>query len=400
MKTPLRFALALSLAVNAALVVALLLHGTDTPSASAVAVNSAPPTPVKPPSIDSHVWSDLKTEDLPALVARLRASGFPPEVVRAIVRAQIDESFAARRKALTANESAPFWKGQMVDLKRMAALRQLDREQTKQLRALLGADAEDPSTQNVALQSRSLDFLPADKADAVRQVLRDYLEKRMDMYFAGISLSTDRARYDAIEKEQHAALASLLTPAELLNYDMRNSNTANNLRSELSAFDATEAEYRAIYQLRAQFDERWGLYAPMGQSPAERQQRAEAQKALNDQIKATLGPERSAEYERATDFNYRQTSQLVARLEMPPETTNQLWTVQKEFQKRGSDLYRSATSAEDRAAVTHKLTALRDEAVARVTPILGSASRVDAYKQYGGSWLDRMVPQQQPTKRP
>ena len=31
-----------------------------------------------------------------------------------------------------------------------------------------------------------------------------------------------------------------------------------------------------------------------------------------------LGADRFAEYERATDYNYRQTSQLVARLELPP----------------------------------------------------------------------------------
>jgi hypothetical protein len=335
----------------------------------------------------------LQTDDLSTLAARLRASGFPPALVRAILAAQIDEQFAARRKALrSADANLPFWKNQSRDPKIMTALVQLDREQQKLLRQLLGADAEADDPSSRLYQNRSLNFLPADKATALESLLRGFGERRSDLYASGLSSSTDRAKFDALDKEQHEALARVLTPAELVEYDLRNSQTANSLRNNLSAFNPTEAEFRAIYPLQAAFDER---FAGNSFIPVTGNEQFNAQKLLTDQIKATLGPERGAEFERATDYNYRSTSQLVERLELPPETTNNLWAAQKEFQQRRMDIYRSAAAPDER---TQQLAALQQEAIARITPLLGGASGVEAYKQYGGSWLQNLVPRPAPPR--
>jgi hypothetical protein len=59
------------------------------------------------------------------------------------------------------------------------------------------------------------------------------------------------------------------------------------------------------------------------------------------------------------------------------------------------DIYRSTASPEER---TQQFTALEQEAIARITPLLGSASGVEAYKQYGGSWLQSMVPRPIPPR--
>ena len=45
---------------------------------------------------------------------------------------------------------------------------------------------------------------------------------------------------------------------------------------------------------------------------------------------------------------------------------------------------------------TQQLTALQQEAITRVTPLLGNSNRLTAYKQYGGSWIDSLVPRPQP----
>src|SRR5262249_89635 len=97
-----------------------------------------------------------------------------------------------------------------------------------------------------------------------------------------------------------------------------------------------------------------------------------------------------AEYQRATDYGYRQTTQLVARLNLPPETANSLYAIQKEFEDRRTTLYRiNAGNPEEVAAQS---AALQKEAVDRIAPILGDASRVDPYKQYGGNWLNNFTP--------
>jgi hypothetical protein len=391
MKAILRLALLTSLALNALFAfLALTRRASPAPSALATPVTEGP---VAPPPIDQNVWPDLQTDDLPALAARLRASGFPPALVRAILAAQIDEQFAARYKALmSADANLPFWKGQSRDPKLMTALTNLSREQQKLLRQLLGADAEADDPRSRLYQNRSLNFLPVDKATALGSLLRGFEERRSDLYASGLSSGTDRTKFDALDKEQHDTIARFLTPAELVEYDLRNSQTAGSLRTNLSAFNPTEAEFRAIYPLQAAFDERWSGNSFVSLVGDER---SNAQKLLTDQIKATLSPDRAADYERATAYDYQRTAKLVERLELPSETTNNLWAAQKEFQQRRMDIYRSTTSPEER---TQQFTALQQEAIARVTPLLGGASGVEAYKQYGGSWLQSMVPRPAPPR--
>ena len=48
--------------------------------------------------------------------------------------------------------------------------------------------------------------------------------------------------------------------------------------------------------------------------------------------------------------------------------------------------------------VLRQLAALHQEALAKITPLLGTASGVAAYKQYGGYWLENLAPRPAPTK--
>jgi hypothetical protein len=379
--------LAGSLSLNAVLAFAFLSR-RETPASSA-------PAPVAPaaaaaPKIDAEVWPALEGGTLAELAARLRVSGFPPEIVRAVLAARIQESMADRRRALLAPaEAAAFWKDPVRDPAAQLALLQLDREARRQLRELLGDDAD----ADAALSSRpqNFDFLPAAKAAEARRILRDFEESRSELYVGGANPGTDREKFSALEKAQQAALAAALTPAELHEYNLRLSNLANSLREELGAFRPSEDEYRAIYALRAAHETvlNPGVGVIMF-SAEENRARTEAQKTIVEQLKAQFGPDRAAEYERAIDPNYRRTGQLVARLDLPPETTGQLWTVQKEFEQRRNDLYRNSTPG-NTADRNRQLAALQQEAVARVTPLLGTVG-VEAYRQYGGTWLQSMVP--------
>lgn len=199
-----------------------------------------------------------------------------------------------------------------------------------------------------------------------------------------------------LERELRTALAAVLSPAELEEYDLRNSNTGRSMRSELTAFNPTEEEFRALYKLRQPFDEQFGFIYGIP-SQEQMRQRGEAQKQLLAQIGSALGAERAADYERAIDYNYRQTSQLVARLELPPETALSLWNTQKEFEKRRGEIYRASPGVAE-ADRTSQLAALQKEALAKVTPLLGTASAVAAYRQYGGSWLESLVPRPAPPR--
>lgn len=384
-----------SLALNLALLALLLAGHAQTNRGAAAPAEVRTPVARSKSPVDAGTWDTLNTTDLAAMVQRLRERGFPVEVIRAIIAAQLRELYAARERALdpTANGGS-FWKNYSIDPKIQAARMQLYREQQKALRTLLGADAEPRDNINALYQGRRFDSVPADKVDAVQGVLRDFEDARQDLYSsAGGTIGPElQKRIAALEKDQHDALARVLSPQELEEWDVRNSDSARSLRYQLSAFDPTEQEFRALYKLQAEFDERFGrLYVNPG--PEELQRRGEAQRQMNDQIKAMLGPVRGAEYERANDYNYRQTSLLVARLEMPPETTNQIYAVQKDIQDRLRDTYRAGPDAV--ANRQSLLAALEQEAQARITSLLGTRG-FEAYKQYGGIWMQSLRPRPPP----
>lgn len=400
MKTLFSIALGASLLVNLFLLFVLTRGGSSTEieltSSPANHAAQAHTSAAAGSKIDASIWPTLETADLRVLNERLRTNGFPPDIARAIVRAQVDELFAARRRALDPDADArPFWKNATRDPRVVAAERDLRREQMQMLRDLLGTDPEEENPYTRAREKQQFGHLPAEKIAELREIVRAANERRSELFnTSGMLASSDREKVAAIEREQREAIRAVLTPEEFLEYELRASSTANSLRFELSAFDPTEEEFRKIFPLRQAFEEK---YNPMAFSPGtsqeEMRRRSEAEREVREQIKAALGPERGAAYERTSDFNYRRTSQLVARLELPAETTDQLFAVQKEFEQRRLATLRGLRSREE---MTQHMTALQAEALEKITPILRTSHAIEAYKQYGGSWLANMVPRAAP----
>jgi hypothetical protein len=386
MKRPLiLFALAGSLALNAA----LALRWVNRAPAPVVPQAPAPRAvaPAAPPEITPEIWPSLQPDDLPAHVAQLRAAGFPPNIVRAIVTAQLSASFAARRKALDPDaDSRPFWKNHPPDAKLQMAQRQLYSEQRKAMRQLLGdLTAPDDLWSRRQQPDAWANDLPPEKTAEVKRLRDQFDELRNDIYSDAMWTPNLRAKLEALEKEQHDAIAKTLSPAELEAYDLRASNTANQLRSTLGLFDPSEQEFRTLYQLQRSLDER---LAPLRlvANPTDEQvrERTDAQKQLTEQIKAALGPERFAEYERTTDNSYQQTARLVARLELPAETADQVWSVQKQAQERSRAIRQDQSLTE--AQRNAQLAALGADASGRVAATLGPRA-FEAYKDNGGWWI-------------
>jgi hypothetical protein len=382
--------LALSLAANLGLLGIVVAGALNRPAPIAAA--PAPAT-VPPPLVSvtaAGLWLELAADDLPTQRDKLQADGFPPAMIRAILSAQIRAGFAARRKAIESTPAdLPIWKVVSPDPATQAALRALAREEQQALKELLGPDREHGPA--AALRRQFPDFSD-DAIDQIAAIRERYDQQRSDLYSArgtGGMLPDEQAKVEALEKAMRGEIAAVLSPQDFEHYELRNSNTANQLRNNLVAFDATEAEFRTLHRLQSAFDEQFRPRA--GMSEEQMRARSEAQKQLNEQIKAAFGPVRFEEYQRATDYQYRQTTQLVARLELPPQTANQLYAVQKEFEQRRDDLFRNAARG-PASSLIEQGKALEQEAIARLAPLLGSTSRVDAYKQYGGAWLSSLVP--------
>ncbi len=384
--------LAASLAANAALIGLLALGSTD----DSAPVNTPPAATEKKNSSAIHAngtpgsetWAALRDDDLKIQADKLRAEGFPPTLVRAIIAARIHESFAARRHALEAAQAdQPFWKNIRPDPATQTALNELWKAERKAIKDVLGPD---PENGNVASLHRQFPTLSDDKIDSLAAIRDRFDEQRADLStsFGRTWLPEDQAKMDALDKAMHDEFAATLTPQELEDYDLRTSRTANSLRYNLSALDASEQEFRALYKLQSAFDAQFPSYYS---APTDEQQKARsaAQKQLQNDITAALGDARYADYQRATNYSFRQTSQLVDRLELPPETATQVYAVQQDIQQRAGALRQDRSlSADDRTA---QLSALATEAQTRVTAALG-AQGFEAYKQYGGQWVQNLTP--------
>lgn len=350
------------------------------------------------PASKSVSWSTLGDADLPDMVARLRAAGFPPAAIRGIISARLSDEMAARRKELLKGlEDPPFWKVKrsMFDPKYIAAQREYYQEHTRILKELLGSDAADDNELSGFIRRRQYGDVPASKAEELQRVAADYGELRSSIYAEanGLIMPEDRDKIAYLEREMRNDLAEILTPLELENYELRSSATAAGLRSQLTTFQPTEAEFRALFHAARGIDEKYGS----NQSGMTIDQRLQRTAALNEQAKLALSAERFAQFEQAVDPAYSMLNRVVARYELPETVVPQVAAAQKDFQQRAAAL-RQRPAAEQAAMAQ----ALQLEATNTLKPLLGDQA-FEAYKVYGGQWLDqitRAVPRGRPQNPP
>ncbi len=389
--------LACSLAANAA-----LYFSRSAPAASAVNPGSGATTSASPASTAAttsaaetaqlaKVWTTLQSGDLKTLVVRLRAAGFSPAMIRSIVGGVLYEQFAARRKALLAQQQdVPFWATQQrsfMDPKTMAAMRQLSREQTNLLKELLGPDGQSDSDERDFYLRRQFGNLPREKSDQVQNIVSDYGELRTQIYNTanGLMLPEDREKLAFLDKEQRADLAAVLTPQELQDYELRSSTTASVLRSQLATFKPTEQEFRAIYDATRAAEEKYG--AALG---ANSNQMKQIQTAVLESAQATLTPDRYADLKQATDPAYQLINRLAARLDLPASTAPQVVALQQDVMKRATAVRTDQSLTPDERNT--QLSSLLQETTTKLTTVLGGQRGLEAYKQYGGQWLQMLQP--------
>lgn len=344
-----------SAALNAALVGLFVLRPSLAPAAlrSWLPTESSPanapknpaaspantPAAAKPSAdglaVSDELWAALQSEDLPTLVQRLRAAGFPATMVRAIVEGEIERRFGPRLRELQRSVTdTPYWRQGsnsplMGSAKIYEEVNQIYRERARLLRDLLGRDAlayagMDPSV----AQRMQFGNLSQAKIDLVQRINDDYAEMTSQVSAAmqGVTLPEDREKMALLEREKRNDLAAVLTPDELAAYEMRTSQVTMRLRSALTIMDATEAEFRTIYQAYEPVKD--VLYPTMISSgfimmtsaSDTSDKRTEATKQVNDQLKAALGDARYQQYQRANDNEFQQLYRLGQRDSLPYDT--------------------------------------------------------------------------------
>ncbi|HWA08717.1 MAG TPA: hypothetical protein VG838_04535 [Opitutaceae bacterium] len=334
------------------------------------------------------LWSRLQTDDLPALVARLRAAGFPTSLIRAVITAKINARYNSQFRALLEPDpSAPYWKQSnqlSMDSKNYAEYTRLQRERSKLLRELFN-DPVFASEDVSAAQRRLFGDIPRQKIDLIQRVEDDYADMTNAARAAtgGIILPGDKEKLALLANEKHADLAAILSPDELADYELRSSPLVNLLGRYLGGFDASETEFRAVFQAQQKYS---ATVAPAGGLPGniDPETRQAALQQLNDDLKNSLGDARYADYQRETNRDFQQLSRIAQQENVSSAVAAQAYNLRDAVATESNRILDDTTlsAPEKRAA----LQALAQNTRAQTLTLLGPTAGA-AYVKIEDGWL-------------
>lgn len=378
---------AASLLANAAL---LALWRLQPPRLAPAAGPAATPAPAArapgTPQADALISALARGDS-----AALTAAGVPVEVIRHLAAARAFGRLATLSRAMDGppdrGDSAEFWRpvspgGRPPPTREQRAERyQAEREFQEAIRAAFG-DAIDWDS-----RARANRFLPAGKQDLLRRIERDYDEMIREINDAsgGVQLPADREKLKLLQAEKERDIAAALSPAEREQIEFRSSRSAQAIIGRYGDAITNEAEYRRLYALQKAFDDQYNneSYHSRPRTPEEARIRAEAERQLNDNLRAALGEDRWAQSSRAADGEFRLLGDLTTRLSLPPNTPDSVYAVRDTYAAQSAAIQQnSALSAEDRRKQLANL-------ATRARADLGATLGADGAEAYAAraSWL-------------
>ena len=355
-------------------------------------------------------WLDIQSADLKQLVRRLREAGCPDETVKDIVVAEVNRIFAARSRELWPEryeDNTKFWKtqnnrynsdAQKKQREQWRKDRELQKEKSALLVELLGVDPEkqqrieDGYEEMYNWYEQQVAFLPESKREAAQKILDDFQDKQQEMYAAntGIHDAQSRAGQRHVEADKLTALAQILSPAELRDFDLRQSQTASQLSHDPRSVSVSREEYEAIFDIRKKYGDSIYNYGDIEGKEA-RKQVEENMKTMKAELATALGADKFKEYERGTDHYYQQLQRLAKKNDLPTNTAGKVF----DYKSTAEDTVKKLRDNKDMTNEQRQaaLQQIRTETEATLKQTLGDK----AYKSYlknGGWWINNISPKQ------
>lgn len=346
--------------------------------------------------IGPNIWRAVESADYPTYIANLRTIGCPEETIRDIIITDINKLYAQKARALNPQLSDHrYWKPDApYDDPRNRAfqrqLRELEREKRDLVQALLQTDyTTEMAKQNAnpTYLDRQLSYLPDAKRAQLQSLLEKYSGLEMDIYDRAVGELTpeQQAALDELRAKRRTEMATLLTPTEMAEYEMRTSQTAQELRYRMGAFNASEDEYRRIYNIQKSFEDRLRQGEADGTVTAA--ERNTAQAAMELEMKNLLGPERFAEYQRTQDASYRELYQAGQRSNLPKATIQTVYDMKRTAEEQRRLLLADELLTPEQKAAAFE--ALQAETERSVMEVMGEQAYQD-YQRRGGNWLQNL----------
>ncbi len=290
-------------------------------------------------------WRQIESPEYKDYIANLRKVGCPEQTIRDIIIADVNKLYADReaplkpKPAASAKNLATEVTVPADELEKRRQLREIQAEKRAVLKELLGIDVPLdllPSTgsRNYDAYELALKLLPVEKRDQVQLLQEGYWQQSdaLRAKYKNKRTAEYLEEYRLLTESHRQELAKVLTPADLENYEIRTSTSANRLGQQLVNFAPSEEEFRQVFRANRDFDDKVASLSGQGlEKKVVQQERAAATTERDEQLRIALGEQRFSEYQRAQDSNYRNLIRVAERYGLPQETVMQAYELEKSF---------------------------------------------------------------------
>lgn len=183
-----------------------------------------------------------------------------------------------------------------------------------------------------------------EKRERIERIKRDYDEVRTraaaDYAAAAGSfpggLNAFLRQLALLEREKRADLATVLTPAELDELELAETNAGQTVRRALTGTGATEAQVRTVFRLEREFEDRFALVFDL--SPVALLERQRVRDEYDERVFAVLEPADALAWLAARDGDQGLMNAWVRERGLPPGVGLELWRIKAGFVRRRLEL--------------------------------------------------------------
>jgi hypothetical protein len=340
-------------------------------------------------------WQQVESKDYKAYIANLRSIGCPEETIRDIIVADVSKLYAQKRRAIYPQTGTdeywkkdPSWRSvTSEETEKQKTARALEKEKRDLLKELLGMDplkARNEELGYVDYYERMYGFLSPEKQQQVRDIQEKIDEELQPLYRIRMRDAEDEMAIRQLQKEKLSAVAGILSPQEFEEFELRISQTANQMRYDLDAFNPTPDEFRQIYKIRKEREDDY-IYDPDDQVLRDNREKNVAE--IDRQVKEIVGEQRFNEYKRSQDYTYKELVRTLARNELPPEIAGNVYDMKKAAEDAAKRLQQDDTLTPEQRK--EALTTIRTETETAVSAKMGDKA-FKAYKRSGGYWMNNL----------
>lgn len=347
-------------------------------------------------------WHQVESEDYRAYIDNLRSIGCPEETIRDIIKADVDKLYSSKLDELKPErEPFEYWKtgnswikAMQPDAGSLQEQNALNSEKRGVLKALLGEDYE-PETNWLESMTggfnpfeQMLDFLSPTKQASVMETYQKYAAKQAELAMNGAMDQEDMKALMEIQRERDRELAKLMTPQEKKDFDLRMSDSAMMLRSQLTGFNPTKDEFEQIFDLKKSFDDEHGTLGMAYTDQESRKVYQEAESEYEESIAALLGEDRYDEYQMGKDYNYQGLKKAAERYGAETETAKELYTSMQTAQSAARSIRNNADL--DQTRKREMLQGIRGETEALLVDSFGQEGFEKYSKENYANWLNQI----------